>query len=81
MQIGTVTGNVWSTKRIEGMPHAALLRVELESGGCLIAVDVIGSGVGEQVIITQGSVAAAWFDGASPPVDALIVGSIDPTSG
>lgn len=80
MQIGTVTGNVWSTKRVDGLPQVALLRVELESGGSLIAADVIGSGLGEQVVIAQGSVAAAWFHGATPPVDALIVGSVDPAT-
>jgi ethanolamine utilization protein EutN len=30
------------------------------------------------VLVTQGSVAAAWFAGKPPPVDALIIGSIDP---
>jgi ethanolamine utilization protein EutN len=30
------------------------------------------------VLIAQGSVAAAWFSGKPPPVDALIIGSIDP---
>jgi ethanolamine utilization protein EutN len=39
---------------------------------------VLGSGVGERVLIAQGSVAAAWFPGQPPPVDALIIGSIDP---
>jgi ethanolamine utilization protein EutN len=29
------------------------------------------------VLVAQGSVAAAWFPGQPPPVDALIVGSID----
>jgi len=38
---------------------------------------VLGSGVGERVLVTQGSVAAAWFAGKPPPVDALIIGSID----
>jgi ethanolamine utilization protein EutN len=37
--------------------------------------------VGERVLIAQGSVAAAWFAGQPPPVDALIIGSIDPPSG
>jgi len=41
---------------------------------------VLGSGVGERVLVTQGSVAAAWFPGKPPPVDALIIGSIDPES-
>jgi ethanolamine utilization protein EutN len=44
----------------------------------MIAFDVLGSGVGERVLVTQGSVAAAWFAGKPPPVDALIIGSIDP---
>jgi ethanolamine utilization protein EutN len=40
---------------------------------------VLGSGVGERVLVAQGSVAAAWFPGSKPPpVDALIIGSIDP---
>lgn len=73
-----VTGNVWSTKRIDGLPPGAFLEVEVEGGGSrLVAFDVLGSGVGERVLISQGSVAAAWFPGATPPVDALIIGSID----
>jgi ethanolamine utilization protein EutN len=73
-----VTGNVWSTKRIEGLPNGAFLEVEVEGAGSrLVAFDVLGSGVGETVLVAQGSVAAAWFPGTAPPVDALIVGSID----
>jgi ethanolamine utilization protein EutN len=37
--------------------------------------------VGERVLVAQGSVAAAWFPGRPPPVDALIIGSIDEPSG
>ena len=47
------------------------------SGSRLIAFDVLGSGVGEHVLVAQGSVAANWFTGTPPPVDALIIGSID----
>ena len=43
-----------------------------------IVFDVLGSGAGERVLIAQGSVAASWFPGKPPPVDALIIGSIDP---
>ncbi|WP_347956605.1 EutN/CcmL family microcompartment protein [Gordonia aichiensis] len=78
MQQAVVTGTVWSTKRIEGMPPGALLKVRTAGGDDLVAFDVLGSGVGEEVLITQGSVAAAWFTGTPPPVDALIIGSVDP---
>ncbi|MEH3142805.1 MAG: EutN/CcmL family microcompartment protein [Mycobacterium kyogaense] len=75
---GTVTGQVWSTRRIDGLPAGAFLEVEVDgSGSRMIAFDVLGSGVGEHVLITQGSVAASWFTGTPPPVDALIIGSID----
>ena len=74
----TVVGSVWATRRLEELPHGAFLEVEGDDGARLVAFDVLGSGVGERVLITQGSVAAAWFAGKPPPVDALIIGSIDP---
>ena len=78
MIAATVTGHLWTTRRIEGLPSGALLEVEIEHTGTrLIAFDVLGSGVGEHVLIAQGSVAANWFTGSPPPVDALIIGSID----
>ena len=74
---GRVIGHVWSTKRVEALPQGALLEVELGSGARLIAFDPLGCGDGEDVLITQGSVAAGYFEGVKAPVDALIVGSID----
>jgi microcompartment protein CcmK/EutM len=73
----TVTGAVWATKRIENIPSGAFLEVEAEGGGRLVAFDVLGSGVGERVLIATGSVASGWFGGDHPPIDALIIGSID----
>ncbi len=74
---GTVVGSVWSTRRIDGLPSGAFLEVEVAgSGERLVAFDVLGSGQGERVLVAQGSVAAGWLPG-KPPVDALIIGSID----
>jgi ethanolamine utilization protein EutN len=82
---GTVKGRYWSTKRVPTLPQGALLEVELDNGTHVIAFDPLGCGEGELVLITQGSVAAAYFDKSRAPVDALIVGSIDdskePTTG
>jgi ethanolamine utilization protein EutN len=79
MLTATVIGSVWATRRLAELPNGAFLEVEAEgTGQRLIAFDVLGSGVGERVLVTQGSVAAAWFSGKPPPVDALIIGSIDP---
>jgi ethanolamine utilization protein EutN len=74
----TVVGSVWSTKRVEGVPNGAFLEVEVDgSGTSLVVFDVLGSGVGEHVLVATGSVAAAYFPDPHPPVDALIIGSID----
>ena len=74
---GKVIGRLWVTKRVAGLPQGALLDVELESGARLIAFDPLGCGEGEEVLITQGSVAAGHFEGVKAPVDALIIGSVD----
>jgi len=76
----TVTGSVWATKRVDKIPGGAFLEVEVEGGGRLVAFDVLGSGIGERVLVATGSVASGWFAGAHPPIDALIIGSIDETT-
>jgi ethanolamine utilization protein EutN len=74
----TVVGRVWSTKRLEDVPAGPMLEVQIDDSATrLLAFDPLGCGDGEKVIIATGSVAAAWFPGKPPPVDALIIGSID----
>jgi ethanolamine utilization protein EutN len=75
---GTVTGSVWATRRVEAIPRGAFLEVQTDDGARLIAFDVLGSGIGERVLIATGSVASGWFAPAHPPIDALIIGSLDP---
>ena len=73
----TVTGAVWSTKRLDALPAGALLEVRTLEGATLIAFDVLGSGIGEQVLVATGSVASNYFAPEHPPLDALIIGSLD----
>ena len=55
MLTATVIGNVWATRRLAELPNGAFLEVEAEgTGQRLIAFDVLGSGVGERVLVTQG---------------------------
>jgi len=74
---GRVIGKVWSSRRVNVMPSGALLEIETDGGGTLIAFDPLGCNTGEAVLITQGSVAAGDVTGKTAPVDALIIGSID----
>ncbi|MFD1160504.1 EutN/CcmL family microcompartment protein [Roseovarius aestuarii] len=75
---GKVTGRVWSSKHIETLPNGAMLEVDIE-GSKIVAFDPLGCAEGEEVLITQGSVAAAFFTKHKAPIDALIIGSIDET--
>jgi microcompartment protein CcmK/EutM len=47
------------------------------SGDPLLAVDLVGSGQGELVIVSQGSSARMATDYKNSPVDAAIVGILD----
>lgn len=75
----SVTGRVWATRRLDSIPHGALLEcTPIGSSSPFVALDTLGCGVGEEVLVVQGSVASAWFGGSpSPPIDALVIGSVD----
>ena len=74
----TVTGRIWSTKRLDEVPAGTMLEVQIDgSKSTMLAFDPLGCGIGENVIIATGSVAASWFKGKAPPIDALVIGSID----
>lgn len=77
----TVTESVWATRRVDALPNGALLEVRTDDGARLIAFDVLGSGVGERVLVATGSVASGYFGPDHPPLDALIIGSLDETNG
>ena len=47
------------------------------SGSDLIAIDIIGAGIGEKVLVAQGSAARIGCDMPDAPVDAAIVGIVD----
>jgi microcompartment protein CcmK/EutM len=47
------------------------------SGEPLLAVDLVGSGQGELVIVSQGSSARMAADYKNSPVDAAIIGILD----
>ena len=84
MQIGRVVGNVVSTQKHRTFVGATLLLVQPTSpdgtprGGTLLAVDGVGAGVGEQVLVVlEGRAAGAAIGRRGAPVDAAVVGIID----
>ncbi len=74
---GRVIGKVWASKRIDAMAQGPLLEIETADGSKLIAIDPMGCGPGEQVLVVQGSVAERYFQQPNALIDALIIGSIN----
>lgn len=83
MYLGRVIGTVVSTSKNENLIGMKLLIVEklterLERDGTTeIAVDSVGAGTGEIVLVSQGSSARYVFKNASAPIDKAIVGIVD----
>lgn len=76
MRMGTVAGSVWATKKSPGLRGQPLLLVRMD-GKMIVAVDLVGAGVGEKVLISFGS--AARLEAPDAPTDAAIVGIVDST--
>ena len=80
MIICKVLGNVWATKKDEKLEGHKLLVVRSgpgDKGKTFVAVDTIGAGIGDDVLVTIGSVARNSLRDSDSPVDAVVVGIID----
>lgn len=83
MFIGTVVGSLWATRKDEKLNGLKFMLVEKQlnehetSPELVVAVDHVGAGIDEQVLITTGSSARLSFEDRTIPVDMVIVGIID----
>ena len=82
MILGRVYGSVVSTHKLESLVGSKFMLVQcIENNQLvdkfLVAVHGVGAGIGEDVIITQGSGARKGMRNPDAPVDALIVGILD----
>ena len=71
-----VAGKVWATKKAPNLTGQTFLTVEVGET-ILVCADCVGAGEGERVLIATGG-AARIAAGANVPVDAAIIGIIDP---
>lgn len=83
MYLGKVVGTVVSTSKNVNLVGSKLLIVQrlteklTPAGGTEIAVDSVGAGKGEIVIVSKGSSARYIFGNKESPIDAAIVGIVD----
>ena len=81
---GIVVGNVVSTRKSEALVGSKFMEVEIiengkNTGKYIIAVDSVGAGIGETVLLTTGSSARLALHKTDTPTDAVIVGIVDYT--
>jgi ethanolamine utilization protein EutN len=89
MFVAKVTGAVVATQKTDTLVGHKLLIVEpyrlnpdtratlTTTGRTFVAVDTVGAGEGEFVLITQGSSARLTPETKSLPIDAVIIGIVD----
>lgn len=83
MIMGKIVGTVWATRKDEQLVGMKLQLVqELDLNGSLkprfvVAVDSVGAGVGETVLLAQGSSARQTELTRNKPVDAVITAIVD----
>ncbi len=82
MLMGRVVGHIVSTRKNEKLVGSKILEVRLienekDTDKFLIALDSVGAGIGERVLITTGSGARLALDNNTAPTDAVIVGIVD----
>jgi ethanolamine utilization protein EutN len=86
MIVGKVVGSIVSTRKSDNLIGQKFMIVEpvqhmKGSLNQLVAIDNIGAGVGEFVLVAQGSAARIGCGLDSAPIDAAIVGIIDDGAG
>ena len=80
MLVGKVVGSVVATRKNEKLVGSKFLIVQPCEGmgeGRIVAVDNVGAGIGEIVLIATGSAARVGCGLDNAPIDAAIVGIVD----
>ena len=79
---GIIRGNIVSTRKQESLVGSKFMEIEIIENGNLtgkyiIAIDSVGAGIGETVLVTTGSSARLALHNTTAPADAVIVGIVD----
>lgn len=89
MFLAKVTGSLVATQKVDNMVGHKLLVVEpyrldaetrsrlVSTGRTLVAVDTVGAGEGEIVLVVQGSSARLTPETKNLPVDTVVIGIVD----
>ena len=81
MVTARLTGNIWATRKADGLNGYKLLLAQViggtRAGERMVVIDTIGAGIGDRVIGATGSSARRMLGDDEIPADAAVVGIID----
>lgn len=85
MLIGKIVGSIVSTRKNENLVGSKFMIVQTCAGTGddkrIVAVDNVGAGIGEIVLVATGSAARIGCGHETAPIDAAIVGIVDSGAG
>ncbi len=82
MLMGRIVGHIVSTRKNEKLVGSKIMEVRIieneeETNRYIVALDSVGAGIGERVLITTGCSARLALHDNTAPADAVIVGIVD----
>ena len=86
MRLARITGTATATLKDAGLAGKALLIADVVDGNgtvldaAIVAVDTVGAGVGDTVLIVTGSAARLPTGSAGAPIDANIIAIVEQIS-
>ncbi len=80
MVLGVVRGAVWGARQASGLEGEKLIEVEVPGGGTKVAIDRLGAGPGDRVILAHGSRVRDLTIGESIPEKDIVIAIVDGTS-
>jgi microcompartment protein CcmK/EutM len=79
VRLGRVIGAVWGARHASGLDGAKLLTVEDSRGGRIIAIDKLGAGPGDRVLVAHGSRVRDLTVGETAALKDVVVAIVDGT--
>lgn len=84
MIVGKVIGSIVATRKNDKLIGSKFLIVEpfdKMGEGQFVAIDNVGAGIGEVVLVAKGSAARIGCNMENSPIDAAIIGIVDDSLG
>lgn len=77
MRLGRVVGAVWGARHAAGLDGSKLLVIERDGGGRQVAIDRLGAGPGDRVLVAHGSRVRDLTVGEAVPLKDVVVAIVD----